>query len=188
VDRLEFGLHLPQGDKRQYGLAILIRPQRCIGPKLIGSGDAKSPGELRSFFDEAKPPPSGSLGALALMGRDSNDARAAVRAFHDANQNSGDISIYYLMTMAEREGFEPPDTVTRMPHFECGAVNHSATSPSQKVQTSCRWAAKSLAFLTGTNVDYPAAEVVGNDGSGAPPRSPAGPRASMQNIVQSMAI
>src|SRR5262245_52668726 len=23
-----------------------------------------------------------------------------------------------------------PDTVTRMPHFECGAFNHSATSPS----------------------------------------------------------
>ena len=27
-------------------------------------------------------------------------------------------------------GIRTPDTVTRMPHFECGAFNHSATSPS----------------------------------------------------------
>ena len=32
--------------------------------------------------------------------------------------------------MAEREGFRTPDTVARMPHFECGAFNHSATSPN----------------------------------------------------------
>ena len=28
-------------------------------------------------------------------------------------------------------GIRTPDTVTRMPHFECGAFNHSATSPTQ---------------------------------------------------------
>ena len=34
-------------------------------------------------------------------------------------------------------GIRTPDTVTRMPHFECGAFNHSATSPwPQKAQTS----------------------------------------------------
>jgi hypothetical protein len=27
-------------------------------------------------------------------------------------------------------GIRTPDTVTRMPHFECGAFNHSATSPT----------------------------------------------------------
>src|SRR4029079_15396433 len=27
-------------------------------------------------------------------------------------------------------GIRTPDTITRMPHFECGAFNHSATSPS----------------------------------------------------------
>src|SRR5204863_5804646 len=27
-------------------------------------------------------------------------------------------------------GIRTPDTVARMPHFECGAFNHSATSPS----------------------------------------------------------
>src|SRR6266550_915700 len=39
-------------------------------------------------------------------------------------------------------GIRTPDTVARMPHFECGAFNHSATSPwPQKAQTSCRSAA-----------------------------------------------
>src|SRR5215468_6334096 len=34
-------------------------------------------------------------------------------------------------------GIRTPDTVTRMPHFECGAFNHSATSPwPQKGQIS----------------------------------------------------
>src|SRR5581483_6465553 len=28
-------------------------------------------------------------------------------------------------------GIRTPDTVTRMPHFECGAFNHSATSPRE---------------------------------------------------------
>src|SRR5260370_1994229 len=27
-------------------------------------------------------------------------------------------------------GIRTPDTVARMPHFECGAFNHSATSPT----------------------------------------------------------
>ena len=31
--------------------------------------------------------------------------------------------------MAERVGFDPPDTVAHMPHFECGAFDHLATSP-----------------------------------------------------------
>ena len=29
-------------------------------------------------------------------------------------------------------GIRTPDTVARMPHFECGAFNHSATSPAEK--------------------------------------------------------
>lgn len=29
-------------------------------------------------------------------------------------------------------GIRTPDTVARMPHFECGAFNHSATSPSRR--------------------------------------------------------
>ena len=28
-------------------------------------------------------------------------------------------------------GIRTPDTVARMPHFECGAFNHSATSPNK---------------------------------------------------------
>jgi hypothetical protein len=30
-------------------------------------------------------------------------------------------------------GIRTPDTVTRMPHFECGAFNRSATSPQCEV-------------------------------------------------------
>src|ERR1700742_2704346 len=33
-------------------------------------------------------------------------------------------------------GIRTPDTVARMPHFECGAFNHSATSPSGAGQKS----------------------------------------------------
>ena len=29
-------------------------------------------------------------------------------------------------------GIRTPDTVARMPHFECGAFNHSATSPRDR--------------------------------------------------------
>ena len=36
-------------------------------------------------------------------------------------------------------GIRTPDTVTRMPHFECGAFNHSATSPwPQRRKHPCR--------------------------------------------------
>ena len=34
-----------------------------------------------------------------------------------------------MKRLAEREGFRTPDTLASMPHFECGAFNHSATSP-----------------------------------------------------------
>src|SRR5918998_1162788 len=39
-----------------------------------------------------------------------------------------DISVLYA---GGEGGIRTPDTVTRMPHFECGAFNHSATSPCQ---------------------------------------------------------
>ena len=42
----------------------------------------------------------------------------------------------YIMSGNEGEraaggegGIRTPDTVARMPHFECGAIDHSATSP-----------------------------------------------------------
>ena len=34
-------------------------------------------------------------------------------------------------------GIRTPDTVARTPHFECGAFNHSATSPWRRAR-SCR--------------------------------------------------
>src|SRR5262245_38104360 len=36
-------------------------------------------------------------------------------------------------------GIRTPDTVTRMPHFECGAFNHSATSPSHCINGGFRF-------------------------------------------------
>jgi hypothetical protein len=33
-------------------------------------------------------------------------------------------------------GIRTPDTVARIPHFECGAIDHSATSPWSQGQTS----------------------------------------------------
>ncbi len=44
-----------------------------------------------------------------------------------------DASSLFLMNLVSEHGGEggirTPDTVARMPHFECGAFNHSATSP-----------------------------------------------------------
>src|SRR5205823_3848683 len=37
-------------------------------------------------------------------------------------------------------GIRTPDTVTRMPHFECGAFNHSATSPNHYINGGFRFA------------------------------------------------
>ena len=36
-------------------------------------------------------------------------------------------------------GIRTPDTLASMPHFECGAFNHSATSPSH-------WAIETFSF------------------------------------------
>src|SRR5581483_7909496 len=47
-------------------------------------------------------------------------------------------------------GIRTPDTVARMPHFECGAFNHSATSPDR------RWA---------NGADYLANEPLANKGA-----------------------
>src|SRR5262245_62124894 len=45
-------------------------------------------------------------------------AALSVSAFADAQVDRGGEG-----------GIRTPDTVARMPHFECGAFNHSATSP-----------------------------------------------------------
>ena len=41
----------------------------------------------------------------------------------------GDALVGDLRDPWRRGGIRTPDTVARMPHFECGAFNHSATSP-----------------------------------------------------------
>jgi hypothetical protein len=48
-------------------------------------------------------------------------------------KDESEISIFYnnLMRYIGGEGgIRTPDTVARMPHFECGAFDHSATSPN----------------------------------------------------------
>lgn len=35
--------------------------------------------------------------------------------------------------MAEKGGFEPPNPKNGLPHFECGAFDHSATFPKIKI-------------------------------------------------------
>ena len=44
---------------------------------------------------------------------------------------------YYLLFIAlgGEGGIRTPDTLASMPHFECGAFNHSATSPESKRAT-----------------------------------------------------
>src|SRR5947209_3578457 len=37
--------------------------------------------------------------------------------------------MYLTQVRGGEGGIRTPDTVARMPHFECGAFNHSATSP-----------------------------------------------------------
>jgi hypothetical protein len=50
---------------------------------------------------------------------------------------AGEIGKAELKTGGEG-GIRTPDTVARMPHFECGAFNHSATSPERKSQAASR--------------------------------------------------
>ena len=51
-------------------------------------------------------------------------------------------------TLGGEGGIRTPDTVARMPHFECGAFNHSATSPEpetkQPVQNGAIYLAKGM--------------------------------------------
>jgi hypothetical protein len=40
-----------------------------------------------------------------------------------------------LVALGGEGGIRTPDTLASMPHFECGAFNHSATSPSLEFAT-----------------------------------------------------
>src|SRR5207342_3341947 len=42
------------------------------------------------------------------------------------------MNYYNSLSRGGEGGIRTPDTVARMPHFECGAFNHSATSPRGK--------------------------------------------------------
>jgi hypothetical protein len=53
--------------------------------------------------------------------------RRALEIFHSAKMLPKEYQ--KLEEFGGEGGIRTPDTVTRMPHFECGAFNHSATSP-----------------------------------------------------------
>ena len=55
-----------------------------------------------------------------------------------------------MLDVGGEGGIRTPDTVARMPHFECGAFNHSATSPGQVITTAYSYiGANGLATLIG---------------------------------------
>src|SRR4029078_8060560 len=69
-----------------------------------------------------------SLSRYVAVGRVVREARsywASMRA-HKAAENVG------RGRTGGEGGIRTPDTVARMPHFECGAFNHSATSPTER--------------------------------------------------------
>ena len=43
-------------------------------------------------------------------------------------------------------GIRTPDTLASMPHFECGAFNHSATSPEP--EKGLKWPLRGRGYLT----------------------------------------
>src|SRR5580704_6348952 len=61
--------------------------------------------------------------------RSSTIARALARAGSSYSANKLNDYKGLLIACGGEGGIRTPDTVTRMPHFECGAFNHSATSP-----------------------------------------------------------
>ena len=48
----------------------------------------------------------------------------------NATRQNGERRLLRLEKGGGEGGIRTPDTVARMPHFECGAIDHSATSPS----------------------------------------------------------
>jgi hypothetical protein len=79
------------------------------------------PARLRARIQQlatsgARDPEKIAASALELMRRAINPRRA----------------LAHLGFIGGEGGIRTPDTVARMPHFECGAFNRSATSPEPK--------------------------------------------------------
>jgi hypothetical protein len=82
-------------------------------------------------FEPTRPRPTSGASACptAIVGcaRNVPPKRCLTGGFVRDWANSLVISMVY----GGEGGIRTPDTVARMPHFECGAFNHSATSPSE---------------------------------------------------------
>ena len=81
-----------------------------------------------------RPEPDASVGRAAFEHRDSTATlRVTLGQLLGIAQASKELvlKIKSLMGGTGGEGgIRTPDTVARMPHFECGAFNRSATSPT----------------------------------------------------------
>ena len=67
--------------------------------------------------------------SLAFVGYDTDPVAVLDRFAASADRSRELRSSDQSRASGGEGGIRTPDTVTRMPHFECGAFNHSATSP-----------------------------------------------------------
>ena len=67
----------------------------------------------------------------AAVQRPIGEGRILVGRYHRGAHNISYCSVESAVFGGEG-GIRTPDTVARMPHFECGAFNHSATSPQKQ--------------------------------------------------------
>jgi hypothetical protein len=72
---------------------------------------------------------------MSIFAGEDRDAKAVTQHFQSPRDSNPGITCFTNKTKVVSSGhggeggIRTPDTVTRMPHFECGAFNHSATSP-----------------------------------------------------------
>ena len=95
----------------------------CRGPSIPHNSGERSPG-FRLGADRA--------GACMRQGAAEQIASEAARAAARAEPNSVQNLLKYQLpvsTIGGEGGIRTPDRLAPMPHFECGAFDHSATSP-----------------------------------------------------------
>ncbi len=119
--------------------------------------------------------------------------RMRVRVAIRVSRPGAKFSQRFQGRLAEREGFEPPIRLPVCPHFECGAFNHSATSPrsqggarrsAARVEAKRDIAERTAAFkhgvaasteFRGNGVDGPSCLALARGASRRPRPGPSGP-------------
>ena len=134
-------------------LGVLIASRRSVEPALPAPGvrtpalsDTKTApmgplsylAEREGLIRPCGPHPPGAsltLGVLIASRRSVEPALPAPGVRTPALSDTKTAPMGPLSYLAEREGFEPPEPFGS-PHFECGAFDHSATSPEHAECTS----------------------------------------------------